>query len=78
LQSPFCVDWDPMAVAERRGATARTHVIGFCETPSRYDSRMRLADEPTDPPEPDPNEVPERLAPVDVPEPAVKDTPERA
>jgi hypothetical protein len=39
---------------------------------------MTLADEPTDPPEPEPNDVPERLAPIEVPEPAVEDTPERA
>ena len=39
---------------------------------------MTLTDTPADPPEPDPNNVPEPLAPVEVPEPAVEDTPERA
>jgi hypothetical protein len=39
---------------------------------------MTLTDDPVDPPEPQPYEVPEPTAPVDVPEPAVEDTPERA
>jgi hypothetical protein len=39
---------------------------------------MTLTDTPADPPEPEPNAVPEPLAPVEVPEPAVEDTPERA
>ena len=39
---------------------------------------MTLTDTPADPPEPEPNDVPEPLAPVEVPEPGVEDTPERA
>jgi hypothetical protein len=50
----------------------------FCETKSRYGPRMIFTDEPTDLPEPQPNEVPEPTAPVEIPEPAVEDTPERA
>ena len=38
---------------------------------------MTLTDYPADLPEPEPGDVPERLAPVEVPEPAVEDTPER-
>ncbi len=38
---------------------------------------MTLTDTPADPPEPEPNEVPEPVAPVEVPEPGVEDTPER-
>jgi hypothetical protein len=39
---------------------------------------MTFTDDPADLPEPEPNEVPEPVAPVEVPEPAVEDTPERA
>jgi hypothetical protein len=39
---------------------------------------MTLTDDPSDLPEPEPDEVPERLVPVEVPEPAIEDTPERA
>lgn len=38
---------------------------------------MALAEHTVDPPEPEPEDVPEPLAPVEVPEPAVEDTPER-
>jgi hypothetical protein len=38
---------------------------------------MTLTDNPVDPPEGQPVEVPEPVAPVEVPEPAVEDTPER-
>ena len=51
---------------------------GFCIADSRYGSPMTLTDTPADPPEPEPNEVPERVAPVEVPEPGIEDTPERA
>jgi hypothetical protein len=38
---------------------------------------MTLTDDPSDLPEPQPTDVPERTAPVEAPEPAVEDTPER-
>jgi hypothetical protein len=36
---------------------------------------MTLTDTPADPPEPEPNAVPEPLAPVEVPEPGVEEPP---
>ena len=38
---------------------------------------MTFTDDPPDLPESEPDNAPERLAPVEVPEPAVEDTPER-
>ncbi len=38
---------------------------------------MTFSDDPDEPPETEPEDVPERLVPVEVPEPAVEDTPER-
>jgi hypothetical protein len=55
----------------------KTHLSGFTECVRGIGPSMRLADDPADPPEPEPTEVPEPVAPVEVPEPTVEDTPER-